>query len=131
VRFCGYIEENLKSIYYNSADIFCLPSTVSSEVFPLVLLEASASKLPLIVSDLETFKCIITEGYNGHFTKKNDVQDLAEKIEYLICNEGERLKLGFNARSFVEQFSWTKISDATIVCYQELLEKKTLNSNSW
>lgn len=121
VKFCGFVDENIKHIYYNSADMFCLPSTVSTEVFPLVLLEASACGLPLVVSDLETFKCIVTDGYNGFFTKKGDERDLAEKIDYLIHHEKERLRLGSNARLFAEQFSWLKIADITYDCYRELL----------
>ena len=129
VKFCGFVDEKIKHVYYKAADVFCLPSTVSTEVFPLVLLEAAACGLPLIVSDLETFKCIVTNGQNGYFSRKGDVPDLAEKIDYLTHHQKERLSLGSNARSFAEQFSWSKIADMTFDCYCELMEIKKSDEN--
>jgi glycosyltransferase involved in cell wall biosynthesis len=63
VSFAGFVEECMKPFYYEAADVFCLPSVMKSEVFPIVLLEASASGLPMVVSDLDTLKCIIEDGY--------------------------------------------------------------------
>jgi glycosyltransferase involved in cell wall biosynthesis len=128
VKFYGYVDETLKNVYYRASDIFCLPSTRSTEVFPLVLLEASACGLPLVVSDLETFRCIVQPGYNGFFTRREDIQDLAEKINYLIQNEDERIRLGSNARALAEQFSWAKVATATSKCYQELFDAKELSN---
>jgi len=126
VKFCGYVDEGLKYAYYRASDIFCLPSTGSTEVFPLVLLEASACGLPIVVSDLETFRCIVQQGYNGFFTKKGDVQDLTEKLSHLLQNEEERVQLGLNARTLAEQLSWAKVSTATSACYRELFDAEEL-----
>jgi glycosyltransferase involved in cell wall biosynthesis len=126
VKFYGYVDENLKYIYYRASDIFCLPSTRSTEVFPLVLLEASACGLPLVVSDLETFSCIIQQGYNGFFTQREDIRDLTEKLNHLLQNEDERARLGSNARTLAEQLSWTKVAAATSACYQELVDAEKL-----
>jgi glycosyltransferase involved in cell wall biosynthesis len=130
VKFCGYIDESQKNVYFRASDIFCLPSTRSTEVFPLVLLEASACGLPLVVSDLETFRCIVQWGYNGLFTKRENIQDLAEKIKYLLQNEDERTRMGSNARALAEQLSWAKVAADTSACYRELLNiEKVSNRN--
>jgi len=130
VIFCGYVDESLKNVYFQASDIFCLPSTRSTEVFPLVLLEASSYGLPLVVSDLETFRCIVRRGYNGLFAKREDIQDLAEKLNHLLQNEDERTRLGFNARSLAEQLSWEKVAAATSDCYQDLLDAKELSNRN-
>ena len=120
VKFTGFIEESLKSLYYKAADVFVLPSTMNTEVFPLVLLEASASGLSMVVSDLDTFKCIIEDGYNGIVTKRRDEKNLADAIIYLLDNEGVREKMGENARKKIKDYSWEKIAEKTEKIYEDV-----------
>ncbi len=122
LKFAGFVEESLKSLYYKAADVFVLPSTLNTEVFPIVFLEASASGLPMVVSDLDTFKCIIEEGYNGLFTKRGDEKNLADAIIYLLENEDVREKMGKNARKKVEGYSWENIAEETERVYEALLK---------
>ncbi|TDA30120.1 MAG: glycosyltransferase family 1 protein [Archaeoglobi archaeon] len=124
VRFAGFVDEHLKPFYYRAADIFCLPSTMTTEVFPLVLLEASASELPIVVSDLKTFKCIIEDGYNSIVTRRGDPKALADAIIYLLENEDVRKKMGENARRKVENYSWERIAER-----HEKLYERVLNEN--
>ena len=127
VKFTGFVEEYLKPFYYKSADIFVLASfsKVYAEVFPVVLLEASVTGLPIVVSDLETFKCIIEDGYNGVVTKGGDEKNLADVIIYLLKNEDVRNKMGKNAREKVEDYSWEKIAEET-----EKVYKRVIRSNN-
>lgn len=124
VRFTGFIEESMKPLYYKSADVFVLPSTMNTEVFPVVLLEASASGLPMVVSDLNTFKCVIEEGYNGVFTKRNDEKNLADAIIYLLENEDVREKMGMNMRKKVKDYSWDKIAEKTEEVYEMVINNE-------
>lgn len=100
IKFTGYVDDATKMMYYKSSDIFVLPSF--SEAFPLVLLEASACGLPIVVSDLEVFKEIVEEGYNGISAKTGDAESLAEKIIYLLDNEHVRDEMGENAAKKVK-----------------------------
>jgi glycosyltransferase involved in cell wall biosynthesis len=110
VNFLGFVDEDSKWKYYSAADIFVLPSTMNTEVFPIVLLEASASRLPLVVSDLDTFKCIITEGTNGFFTKRNDPSDLAGCLLKLMNNKSLVNTTANNAYIVAKKYSWVKIA---------------------
>jgi len=121
VRFTGYVEEKLKPLYYKASDIFVLPSIETFEVFPLALLEAAASGLPMVVSDLNAFKCIIEDGYNGIVTRRGDPKALADAIIYLLENEDVRKKMGKNARRKVENYSWEKIAEMTEKIYEQVL----------
>jgi glycosyltransferase involved in cell wall biosynthesis len=123
VKFAGFVKESLKPLYYKAADVFCLPSIMSTEVFPLVLLEASASDLPMVVSDLNTFKCIIEDGYNGIVTRRGDPKALADAIVYLLENEDVRRKMGENARRKAEKYSWEKIAEMTEKLYEQVLSE--------
>ena len=111
----------MKPFYYRAADVFVLPSVMKSEVFPIVLLEASASGLPMVVSDLDTLKCIIEDGYNGIVTKRGDENNLAGAIIYLLENEGVREKMGKNAREKVKDYSWGRIAEMTEKVYEGLI----------
>lgn len=121
IKFAGFVEESMKSLYYRAADVFCLPSVMKSEVFPIVLLEASASGLPMVVSDLDTFKCIIEDGYNGIVTKRGDEKNLADAIIYLLENKDVREEMGKNARKKVGDYSWERIAEETEKVYEGLL----------
>lgn len=123
VKFAGFVGDIFKkALYYKSADVFVLASfsKVYAEVFPIVLLEASATGLPIVVSDIETFKCIIDDGYNGVVTKGGDENNLANTIIYLLENEEVRNKLSKNARKKVEDYSWERIAEETEKVYMEL-----------
>jgi glycosyltransferase involved in cell wall biosynthesis len=118
VRFVGFAEDCFKPLYYKSSDVFVLPSF--SEGFGIVLLEASACELPLVVSNLEVFKSIIEEGKNGLFSETGDDVDIAKKIIYLLKNDNIREKMGENARKKVEGFSWVRIAEETEKVYNEV-----------
>ena len=121
IKFTGFVEESLKPLYYKAADVFVLPSTMSTEVFPIVLLEASASGLPMVVSNLDTFKCIIEEDYNGAFTKRGDEKNLADAIIYLLENEDIRKKMSKNAMERIKDYSWERIAEKTEKVYNNVL----------
>jgi len=122
VKFTGYVKEERKLLYYGVSDIFVLPSIEAFEVFPLVLLEASANGLPIVTSDLETFKCLIENGYNGLFTKRGDAENLADAIIYLLENDDLRERMGRNAKEKVKAYSWEKIAEKYEEVYQRLVK---------
>lgn len=117
IKFAGFVFDlYYKALYYKAADIFVLPST--KEVFPLVLLEASAAGLPIIVSDLKTFRCIIEDGWNGLFTKRGDYKSLADAIIYLLENEDVKIAMGENAKEKAKALTWGKVAEK----YEKLYE---------
>jgi glycosyltransferase involved in cell wall biosynthesis len=90
------------------SDIFVLPSY--SEGCPMVILEAMAVGLPVIVTPVGALPEIIQDGENGFFVKIGDHLDLKEKILYLANNPILRKKMGNNNRRLIEsRFSTEKI----------------------
>lgn len=121
VRFAGFVTEEEKTLYYNAAEIFILPSVLTSESFGIVLLEASAASLPLVVSDLECFRAIVEEGYNGVCAHCGDPADLADRILSLLKNDELRDRMGKNARKKAEAFRWEKVAEMTEDVYAGLI----------
>jgi len=121
--FPGAVYDERKSMYYRAADVFVLPSV--SESFGLVLLEASASGLPLVVSDLEPLRALVREGYNGVFAPPGDAKELADRILSLLQDDRLRERMGENAKRHLEQhqkaFSWERIAELTEDVYRAVL----------
>jgi glycogen(starch) synthase len=122
IRYEGFIGENaLKSLYYRAADVFVVPSVNNMEMFPLVLLEGSALGCAMVVSDLETFKCIIKHGYNGIVSKAGDPKSFADGIISILSNPNLQRHLSKNAEEYVQQFSWQAIAKKTEELYQQFV----------
>ena len=119
IVFMGFVDEDTKKLCYSASDVFVLPSR--SEGFGIVLLEASAYGLPLVVSDLEVFRSVVQDGYNGFFAEKENEQDLASKILSLLDNDDLRVKMGKNAIKRTQEFTWERAADETLTLYSKLL----------
>jgi glycosyltransferase involved in cell wall biosynthesis len=125
VRFPGSVVGGLKATYFKAADVFAFPSVM--EVFPLVLLEASAAGLPMVVSNLCTFQCIIEDGHNGLMTRVDNKKYLAETIIRVLSDPVLREKIRENAKKKVMGYSWENIAKKTEDLYKEALTKGSKN----
>ena len=106
-------------------DIFAFPST--TEGCSLSLIEAMLMTKPILVSDIPSFREVITDGINGIFFKNKDPEDLADRLFFLIHNKDLREKLGENARSSaLNKFTLYKMLDQTAALYEKLIHRRPL-----
>jgi glycosyltransferase involved in cell wall biosynthesis len=92
IKFLGFKKE-VKEIL-KDADIFIL--STRWEGLPIVILEAWASKVPVIASNVHGIKSLIKNEKDGLFFEFGNGKDLAEKIKILLENEEMRKKLSEN-----------------------------------
>ena len=78
----GYKNEDIGGIF-SEVDVLAVPS-IWYENAPLVIQEAFLAKTPVIASRIGGIPELITDGVNGLLFNPADVQDLTEKITYLI-----------------------------------------------
>lgn len=82
---------------YSTSDMIILPSVraVSGDQdgLPVVLLEALASGLPAIASDLPGIDTVITDGQTGLLVVPGDEQELARAVERLAADRALREKV--------------------------------------
>ncbi len=103
-KFLGYRTGEELATAYASADIFVFPST--TDTFGNVVIEAQASGLPVIVSDLGGPKELVEDGVNGLITSALDATKFAEAIRSLVENRELRMEMSRNARKRVTDRSW-------------------------
>ena len=102
--FSGYLAGEELATAYASADIFVFPST--TDTFGNVVIEAQASGLPVIVSDVGGPKELVEHGTNGLVTKSLDAGEFSRAIRELAANPELRRRMGEQARASVVDRSW-------------------------
>jgi len=111
---------------YNSSDLFVLPSITDSqgntEGLGVVLLEAMASGLPVIGSNVGGIKDIIVDNETGLLFQEKNSQEIVDKIIFTIENKSKMNKLAENGLNFVEEnFNWEIVAESYQDCYKSVL----------
>lgn len=120
VCFAGQVSDEELAFYYNMADLFVLPSINQGEAFGMVLLEAMASGVPVIASDLPGVRKIALEA--GLTVRPNDSMELAESIVTYFSENNDQLIWQNKARSVaLEKYAWEPIVKRLEEIYQQLV----------
>jgi len=100
VVFTGFVAgEELKDRIRKS--MFVVIASEWDENNPLSVLEAFALGKPVIGSRIGGIPEMIKDGWTGLTFEPGNVQDLREKVRYMLEHTGEIEKMGRNARLFV------------------------------
>ncbi len=106
IRFHGLIRNPYDVL--KQADLFVLPSR--TEGFPNAMLEAMACGLPVIATDCPSGpREIIHHGEDGFLVPTEDEGQLSTAMQWLMENEGDRRRLGNNARNISQRYSLERI----------------------
>ncbi|WP_367104939.1 glycosyltransferase family 4 protein [uncultured Psychrobacter sp.] len=101
--------------YYSLIDIAPFPrkpQPVCELVSPMKPLEALAMKKAVLVSSVQALKEMVVEQKTGLVFEKGNINDLADKLQFLIDNEGLRQTLGDNGRDWVEaERNWIRTTE--------------------
>ncbi len=109
--------KRLYKIYSNS-DIFILTSRYES--FGRVLIEAMASGLPIVASNILAVRNVVENNKTGLLVKPTP-EDFAKAIEKLLNNSQLREKLIKNGLEEAKKYSWDKIVEKFEDVYREVL----------
>ncbi len=118
VHFIGHLGmSNELNKFYKRASVFVAPS-VWDEPLGLVILEAMASRTPVVVTRKGGIPLAVKDGVNGYFVRPRNSSEIVDKVNLLLTNDEMREKMAENARKIaVEKFSWEAIAHRFILMY--------------
>jgi glycosyltransferase involved in cell wall biosynthesis len=104
-------------------DVICLTS--KNEGTPVSLIEAQASGIPVVTTDVGGVRDVVKDGETGYIVSVEDKNQFIEKVLDLIENEKSRSKMSQNGWNYVkDKFHYQTLVKNMDDLYGRLLEKK-------
>lgn len=123
VIFAGFVDNIDMVKYYNSADLYLVP-TLRVEGLPFVLLEAMSCGKPVIASRIGGNTTVLKDGYNGLLIEPGNIAELAEKTQLIINDANLARSLSSSARKTIsDHFSVDLMIDKTVDLMEETISE--------
>jgi glycosyltransferase involved in cell wall biosynthesis len=87
---------------FQESDVFVLPTR--AEAYGIVAIEAGASGMPVIMTDIGGVRDIVLDNKNGYLIDVDDVPQLVDRMSRMINDPDLRRQMGRNARERVEKY---------------------------
>lgn len=123
VHFRGWVTRKDMPEQYRSADIFVFPSF--EEGMPNVVLEAMASGLPVVATDIYGNRELVVDGDNGVLVSPGDAEALCRALVRLAKDPDLRRLMGGRSRERAQAFGWEETARAYLGLSQTILEQPT------
>ena len=104
---------------YCAADIFCLTS--SYEGFSIAIVEALASGIPVVATDVGGNREAVQEGVSGFLVQEGDSRAVARRLIEVLADPTLRARMSAAARERAARFSLEQTARATEALYDRLL----------
>lgn len=117
VRFLGYVPDKKLPHHYQSANLFVLPSTSSSEGFGMVLLEAMACGTPTVTTSRVGSADLLLDHKASHLVKADSTHALKEGITTVLSDKDLRLALINNGTKMARSMTWPHVTSKTLKIY--------------
>lgn len=121
VTFAGTQVDGLER-YYRAADIFIMLSKF--DTFGMVVLEAMAAGLPVIVSPNVGAKDLVEEGVNGFVLPASSDADAAAERIALLSDATQRETMGVAAAQTASTHDWESLAETMEGFYRDALSRK-------
>ena len=122
VIFTGVVDKPALEKIYDAGDLYAMLSRF--DTFGLVILEAMAASLPVLISGNVGAKDVVEEGVNGFIVEDtSDVGAIAGRLS-LLFDERTRASMAKAARETACRYSWEETTAKVKAIYEELLQEK-------
>jgi glycosyltransferase involved in cell wall biosynthesis len=119
VRLVGDVPNEDVPALMAEADVLLLSS--DTEGFPMTLLEAMASGLPIVATAVSGVPEIIEDGIHGVLAPRGDAVALAQGMERLLTDEGEWLRVSRRNAREAAHYSWDAVCERMETIYRGML----------
>jgi glycosyltransferase involved in cell wall biosynthesis len=122
VSFLGGVDNSTLIKLYQKSSCLVLPSINNCEAFGLVLIEAMACGTPVIATNLPGVRKVFENEKEGFYVKPNSVNELKNKINFLLKNDKKRIIMGKNARKLAKsKYNFKIVNKKLLENYKEIL----------
>jgi glycosyltransferase involved in cell wall biosynthesis len=109
--------------YHNMLSVSVSVSVCDSESFGVAIIEASACKKPVVVSNVGGLPEVVEDGITGIVVPRRDIGATAAAIERLVLDKELRLKMGNAGRERVKRlYNWNDNVEQMIGIYKKILK---------
>ncbi len=119
-HWLGQVSQGQLAELYRQADVLVLPSR--HDALPMVVLEALASGLPVVVSDRVGSKEAVEEGVNGWVLPAGDVEALRDRLTWCAGNRSALHAMVEPSRAAAAGYSWDAYAERVIGLIGGLVE---------
>ncbi|GAA3551056.1 glycosyltransferase family 4 protein [Microlunatus spumicola] len=124
-RSLGLVDEAEKRALLRTADVYVAPHT-ARESFGIVVLEAMASGVPVVASDLAPFAELLGGAHDpaGRLFRRGDPEALAAAVSAaLLEGRGPRTR---RARALAHRYDWSVVGPEVLAVYDDVLGRPAL-----
>jgi len=119
VYFMGVVDFQKMPEVYSILDLACFPSI--HESFGVSVLEASASGVPVLTSNVEGLKEVVLDGVTGSQFALDDAEGFVKQVIRHINNPELGERMGREGRKFVmNKYGWSQSVEKMVQAYKEL-----------
>jgi glycosyltransferase involved in cell wall biosynthesis len=117
VFFRGEVDQDTLSVRMQQSDALILYSRF--ETFGCVIIEANASGIPVIVSDIPVFHELVTENLNGFFVKGENAGLLADRLVQFISQKKKTDKI--QVTNTAVKYSYHNVAEQFEALYKKVI----------
>ncbi len=129
VTFVGAVPAADLPRWYATADIFVSPAT-GNESFGIVLLEAMATGVSVVCSDIPGYRTVVTPDQTAVVHPPRDVGALTDALCALVTDDARRAELGVNGRARALEFAWPRVTDRIEALYRSVSSMHAVQSEA-
>jgi glycosyltransferase involved in cell wall biosynthesis len=121
VTFAGRVAPSDIHRYYADADIYVQAPSIDN--MPLSVLEAFASGLPVVSTDVGGVPSILRHGIDGLLVADNDAVSLADQAIKLLGDPLLARRLTDSAYRTLSAYQWSVVRDGWLHAYRQAIER--------
>jgi len=124
IGFLGKRAQDTLPYYYSAAEAVVVPSHYES--FGMVALEAMACGTPVVASQVGGLAFLVKDGETGYTVPVNNPEILADRLSLLLQDPDLQQKMGLNAFTEAQSYSWEIIAQKMSAVYKQVIDQDGL-----
>ncbi len=120
VTMAGSVPHSHLPPYHAASEVFVAPSS-GRESFGIVLVEAMASGVPVVASNIAGYREVVRDGVDGLLVPPNDPDSLAQAVRKVLSDGALAQRLQAAGQARAERFRWEVVTVEIEAAYHDAL----------